>query len=267
MQKENSNLEYNRKLDLQNTIKISVIVPALNEDKLIGRLLESLARQSVKPDEVLIVDAGSTDKTVELGRKSGAIVYINAGQGEYPARNFGAHLSCGDIIIQTSADTIFKPDTIEKVQLEFEKDTRLGAVAGPGLPYDGPVWAKIEYRLYYRALDLWCKISRSRLASTNFVAIRRDCFLKTHGFFNEPGGDSLLFIDLSRVTKTKFKYSLSVQISGRRIIKSGFWRFHVHFVYVVFLFFPPVYGFLRKLPGFNALVNTGWTEHIKRKGI
>ena len=47
-------------------IKISVIIPTYNEEKNISKLLYSLLNQSHKPDEIIISDGGSTDKTVDI---------------------------------------------------------------------------------------------------------------------------------------------------------------------------------------------------------
>ena len=56
------------------TQPVSVIVPARNEERNLPTLLRSLAEQSVKPREVVVVDDGSTDRTAEIARQCGATV-------------------------------------------------------------------------------------------------------------------------------------------------------------------------------------------------
>ncbi|MFO3797859.1 MAG: glycosyltransferase, partial [Anaerolineales bacterium] len=55
-------------------MKCSLVIRAYNEEKHIGRLLEGVAQQSVRDVEVILVDSGSTDRTVEIARQFGARV-------------------------------------------------------------------------------------------------------------------------------------------------------------------------------------------------
>ena len=47
-------------------MRLSVVIPALNEERHLGQLLSDIQRQSQRPDEVIVVDAGSRDATVPL---------------------------------------------------------------------------------------------------------------------------------------------------------------------------------------------------------
>ncbi len=84
---------------------ISVIIPAYNEEKYIGKTLLSLQRLHRKPDEIIIIDGGSTDKTVEIARKAGAKALIFSHRGIGYARQQGLKAATGDIIAYTDADT------------------------------------------------------------------------------------------------------------------------------------------------------------------
>ena len=55
-------------------MKISVVIPALNEEKLLPKTLTSLAALDRKPDEIIVVNASSTDLTVQVAEKMGAKV-------------------------------------------------------------------------------------------------------------------------------------------------------------------------------------------------
>ncbi len=50
-------------------MKASVVIPALNEERYLGGLLSDLAAQTRPPDEVMVVDAGSTDRSAEVARR------------------------------------------------------------------------------------------------------------------------------------------------------------------------------------------------------
>lgn len=54
--------------------KISIIVPTKNEERYLPGLLKSIKKQTVQPYEIIVADAGSTDRTVEIAKKYGAKV-------------------------------------------------------------------------------------------------------------------------------------------------------------------------------------------------
>ena len=84
-------------------IKVSIIIPTLNEEATIGGLIESLDPYPNK--EILVVDGGSTDGTVGLAREKGAIVIReNGSRCPANARNQGARESKGEIICFLDAD-------------------------------------------------------------------------------------------------------------------------------------------------------------------
>lgn len=86
-------------------MKISVVVPVLNEEACLPDLLLRL-RQSVSPTvEVLLVDGGSTDQTVALAEQAGFSV-TQGGRGRARQMNLGATLASGDILLFLHADNI-----------------------------------------------------------------------------------------------------------------------------------------------------------------
>jgi len=99
---------------------VSIIIPALNEEKYISKLLGSLAKQTYKNFEIIVADAGSTDKTVEIARHFGALIV----KGGMPARgrNNGAKAGKGDYFIFLDADVIVDSNFIEKAIKEFDKN-------------------------------------------------------------------------------------------------------------------------------------------------
>ena len=58
---------------------LSVIIPTLNEERHVGALLSDVASQSRRPDEVLVVDAGSTDGTIEVVRMGSSQIWTRSG--------------------------------------------------------------------------------------------------------------------------------------------------------------------------------------------
>lgn len=81
---------------------VSIIIPALNEEAYLPSLLEAIRRQTQSPLEVIVADAGSSDRTVEIALRAGCRVV----PGGRPARgrNAGAAAALGDILLFLDAD-------------------------------------------------------------------------------------------------------------------------------------------------------------------
>ena len=85
--------------------RISAVVRAYNEGQHIGRLLEGFEQQTVKPDEIILVDSGSTDDTVAIARAAGcSIVHIDKSEFSFGrALNRGCDAATGDVLLFASA--------------------------------------------------------------------------------------------------------------------------------------------------------------------
>src|SRR3989441_11539274 len=84
--------------------RISVVVPTWNEAKYLPALFESLRRQTVPPDEVIVADSGSSDGTAEVARAAGAVVLEGERRGPGEGRNRGAAVAAGDGLLLMSRD-------------------------------------------------------------------------------------------------------------------------------------------------------------------
>lgn len=85
---------------------LSIIVPTYNEENTISDLLIHLQRSKSDQDELLVVDAGSNDQTVDLVRKLGVTCLESPQKGRAAQMNYGANQSSGDILYFVHADTI-----------------------------------------------------------------------------------------------------------------------------------------------------------------
>lgn len=98
---------------------ISVIATVLNEGEAIERLMDSLLRQTRKPDEVVIVDGGSRDRTVYLLRRyEGRLplrVIVAPGCNISQGRNIAIKAAQGDIIAVTDAGVVLAPEWVERI--------------------------------------------------------------------------------------------------------------------------------------------------------
>jgi len=113
---------------------VSVIVPAYNEEKVIGQTIDCLLTSTYENLEILVVDDGSTDRTSEVVSQKFNFEHrvrqfktAKGSKGE--ALNYGLRYAKGEVIVWLDADTIFEKETIGLLARRFA-DARVGAVAG-----------------------------------------------------------------------------------------------------------------------------------------
>src|SRR5687768_13200212 len=94
------------------TPRISVIIPAHNEEECLPTTLEALHKQSYANFETLVVTNGCTDRTAEVVRGQCDQLYELEERGLGPARNLGADRATGDLLLFLDADTILEPNAL-----------------------------------------------------------------------------------------------------------------------------------------------------------
>jgi glycosyltransferase involved in cell wall biosynthesis len=100
---------------------ISVIIPALNEEKYIGGTLRALRAQTHRDFEVIVADNGSADSTRRIAEKLGARVVVCEKLGADPARNCGARAARGELLVFADADTVLPENTLEQIEKLMRK--------------------------------------------------------------------------------------------------------------------------------------------------
>jgi len=108
-------------------LKISVILPTINEEKGIGPTIDSINRDIFKKNkwelEIVIVDGDSKDKTQEIAKKKGAKVIVEKRKGYGRAYKTGIPNLTGEIIVTGDADATYPFDKIhEYIQQLIDKD-------------------------------------------------------------------------------------------------------------------------------------------------
>ncbi|MCK5043530.1 glycosyltransferase family 2 protein [Candidatus Pacearchaeota archaeon] len=104
-------------------MKASFIIPSYNSEEVIKELLESIFNQDYpkKDFEVLVIDGGSTDKTIEIAKKYSVRILDNPQKSEEPARILGMNKAGGDILIFVDTDNVLVGrDWIKKALKPFE---------------------------------------------------------------------------------------------------------------------------------------------------
>src|SRR5580693_7020418 len=109
---------------------ISIIIPTLNEAKIIESTLRTLAATLTLPHEVIVSDGSSSDRTAELARRCANTVVVYSGAGRQTigeGRNEGAKAAAGEFLVFLDADCVIpKPDGFFAEALaQFERDPGL----------------------------------------------------------------------------------------------------------------------------------------------
>lgn len=133
----------------------SIVIPTKNEEDFLPIVLESVKRQTLQPKQIIVADAGSTDRTVEIARACGAVVV----EGGVPSvgRNRGAAVADAGIIVFLDADVRIDDDTFfERGLAEFEK-RHLSIATCDVHVYGGSRYDHLSHQLYNLYVRLWGK--------------------------------------------------------------------------------------------------------------
>jgi glycosyltransferase involved in cell wall biosynthesis len=110
-------------------MKVSVVMPVYNAEGTVFQALESLRRQTFQPLEIIVVNDGSTDGTLEILREQPDIRLLNhSHRGIVPALNNGLAAACGDYIARMDSDDLCHPERIEKQAAFLDAFQDLGIV-------------------------------------------------------------------------------------------------------------------------------------------
>lgn len=223
----------------------SVVVPALDEERYLPRLLAGLAAQTIPPREVIVVDAGSSDRTLSLAREAGALA-MEGGGLPGPSRNLGADRAGAEWILFADADVGPAPETMERL---FAAQARLGFDAA--CCFVAPDPATPATLFLHRFLNLYY-LYGNRVGFHHgvggFLLVRRALHQAVGGF--DPGitvAEENDYINrLARAGRYRFLRRPQVRISSRRFLNEGPWR--MAFRYMMIEFRRMTYGEFRR-PG------------------
>ncbi len=212
-----------------NAPAISVIIPALNEEKYIECSLEGLARQSFKDFETIVVDGGSKDRTREIARRHAKVI-MERRRGVSRARNAGAARARGGILVFIDADT--RPSSMLLAAYRRALDGwNSVAATGPILPLEK---TSRRLRLGFRLVSVLLVrtsilIGRPSIVGSNF-AVKKAVFDKVGGF-----NCSLMTYEdwdlsnrLKKVGKITYASDALAYASARRILAWGTLRYFTY---------------------------------------
>jgi glycosyltransferase involved in cell wall biosynthesis len=232
-------------------MKLSIVIPAYNEEKYIARCLQSVLTQietleTVRDIEIIVVNNASADRTVEIASEFAGVIIVDENErGLVRARQAGFTASRGDLIANVDADTKLPAGWIEKVFLEFEKDEKLVALSGPFIYTHSSKMSAVLVAFWYRVgqvthfINQYILRAGAMLQGGNFI-LRRSALEKIGGYDTSIdfwGEDTDIATRISKVGKVKFTFDFPIYTSARRFKKDGFlvagWKYFINYVWVL----------------------------------
>ncbi|MFH1312902.1 MAG: TIGR04283 family arsenosugar biosynthesis glycosyltransferase [Candidatus Eisenbacteria bacterium] len=192
--------------------RVSIIVPTLNEDALIGEFLDYL-RTSFPEAEIIVADGGSEDKTVNLADGTARVVHSPRGRGIQ--MNTGAAAATGDILWFLHADCRPSPDSIGLILDVLADDRVLGG---------GFRWALSGSKWYYKPFTALAHLKNKRrrnLFGDMGIFIRRDTFEKMGGYEDIPIFEEVEFNNRLRKLGETVILDTPLPSSDRKLLTEG----------------------------------------------
>jgi len=173
--------------------RLSVVVPARNAERTLGRVLEALARELSADDEVLVVDDGSTDATVAVARAAGArLVHCRSTGSAGAARNAGWARARGDVVVFLDADAVVRRGWGEALRRSLAEH-RGAVVGGARIPVGSNGWS---WAAQLQVATPWLPQGEPRAAGSLpafCLAVPRDAPIRWDETFG--GEDGLFAVD------------------------------------------------------------------------
>jgi glycosyltransferase involved in cell wall biosynthesis len=223
-------------------MKVSIIVPAYNEEKLLPRCLKSILSARLSENhEIIVVNNASTDRTEEIAKSFSGVKVINeSNKGITRARQAGFQAATGDILVFFDADTLIPANWFEIAMAKFQSDPKLVGVSGP-YHFEAISWWARALEWFYNYIIMptgefiWRYILRRggiMLLGGNF-AVKKSALEEIGGFntnLDFYGEDTNLTRRIAKVGKIDFTNSLFVYSSPRRFREEGGVRLAVKYV-------------------------------------
>ncbi|HEV2707716.1 MAG TPA: glycosyltransferase [Pyrinomonadaceae bacterium] len=212
--------------------KISLVVPLRNEEETLPTLFASIARQTRQPDEIVLVDGGSTDGTTALMRRladrDARIRIVEAGEATPGrGRNIGISTAAHEWVALTDAGLTLEPDWLEELARAAFADPDVEVVYGNYEPVTDTLFARCA-ALAYPPPKQERAGGRMRGPSTASMMLRREVWQRLGGFPDLRAAEDLLF--MQRIERAGCRVAWSPRATVWWQMQPGFRRTFRKFV-------------------------------------
>lgn len=160
-----------------NTEKISIIMPVLNEAKVLRNTLNNLKLSG--NEELIIVDGGSSDDTLSIAREFSENVFETK-TGRASVMNYGAKKATGDILLFLHADCILPDSGLKTIRKTLRKDNISAGGFYLGIDHPKTVYRIIEFGANLRS------VVASLVYGDQGIFLKKDTFTRVGGFTEIP---------------------------------------------------------------------------------
>lgn len=215
--------------------KLSVIIPAYNEERYIGACLQSCLQYApAHLLEIIVVDNASTDRTREIATQFPHVRVVHEPiKGLTKARQRGLTSMEGNVFFSIDADTRIPPGWFERMQQELERPGVI-CVTGPYHFYDLPTWQRFFVGIYWGVSAAITRFSTGYMVVGGNFATTKDALLRIGGFdtsIDFYGEDTDIARRLHSIGKIVYSARCWINTSGRRLATEGILR--TPFVYAM----------------------------------
>jgi glycosyltransferase involved in cell wall biosynthesis len=211
---------------------ISAIVTVLNEGESIRRLLDSLAAQTCRPDEVIIVDGGSRDNTVavleEYAQRLPLHIFVEPGANISEGRNRAIERAQGDILAITDAGVALEPDWLEQITRPLLENSSLQVVGGF---FQADAQTVFEAAMGATVLPLGDEIDAvTFLPSSRSIALRKSAWERVGGYpeWLDYCEDLIFDLRLKQFSDFAFEPNALVYFRPRASLRSFFKQYYLY---------------------------------------
>lgn len=207
---------------------LSIIIPTLNEEYHLPLLLDSVSKQNLDNYEMIVVDAGSTDRTLEVATSYNCKVVA----GDLPARgrNEGAKVAQGELLLFLDADIVLRENSLKRALEEFEcKGLDVSSFCLE--PQTGARITKFLFNLFYNWPILLCESILPHAAQA--ILAKRTIHEKSGGFDEKVRlGEDHDYVRRSRaIGKFGILQSSRILSSTRRFEEDGWLKTYLKYLF------------------------------------